>query len=90
MYSIPKHIFTIFLIFISFPVICQETEKMSMRFEQYNPNSTLRTPKSIITHEKYPLIDVHSNLSSMATMELDKTVREMDTLNLKDHGKQLV
>ena len=83
MYSIPKHIFTIFLIFISFPVICQETEKMSMNFEEYNPNSTLRTPQSIITRAKYPLIDVHSHLWRMATMDLEQTVREMDSLNLK-------
>ena len=83
MYSIPKHIFTIFLIFISFPVICQETEKMSMNFEEYNPNSTLRTPQSIITRAKYPLIDVHSHLWRMATMDLEQTVREMDSLDLK-------
>ena len=83
MYSIPKYIFTIFLMFISFPVICQETEKMSMSFEEYNPISTLRTPQSIITRAKYPLIDVHSHLWRMATMDLEQTVREMDSLNLK-------
>jgi hypothetical protein len=54
-----------------------------MNFEEYNPNSTLRTPQSIITRAKYPLIDVHSHLWRMATMDLEQTVREMDSLNLK-------
>lgn len=83
MNSKTKYIFTIFLMFISFPVISQETEKMSMSFEEYNPTSTLRTPESIITRAKYPFIDVHSHLWRMATMDLEKTTKEMDSLNLK-------
>ncbi len=54
-----------------------------MSFEEYNPTSTLVVPGSDITSAKFPFIDVHSHLWRMAAMDLDKTVREMDSLNMK-------
>lgn len=61
----------------------QDTGTSSMSFEEYNPTSTLVVPGEEITSAKHPFIDVHSHLWRMATMDLEQTVREMDSLNLK-------
>ena len=53
-----------------------------MGFEEYNPPSTLVVPENPKTSAKFPFIDVHSHHWRMATMDLDKLVREMDTLNM--------
>ena len=56
---------------------------MTMSFEEYEPTSTLIVPGEVVVRAKYPYIDVHSHLWRMATMDLDQTVREMDSLNLQ-------
>ncbi len=59
----------------------QDVEDLS--FQDYNPRTTLVVPGEEITSAKYPFIDIHSHLWRMATMDLEQTVREMDSLNLK-------
>ncbi len=62
----------------------QQTEsEMTMSFEEYEPTSTLVVPGKEVVRAKYPYIDVHSHLWRMATMDLEQTVREMDSLNLQ-------
>ncbi len=53
-----------------------------MGFEEYNPPSTLVVPENPKTSAKFPFIDVHSHHWRMATMDLDKLVKEMDELNM--------
>ncbi|MEL6986910.1 MAG: amidohydrolase family protein [Bacteroidota bacterium] len=54
-----------------------------MDFEAYNPNSTLVVPENPTPRAKFPFIDIHSHHWRMGTMDLDKLIREMDTLNMQ-------
>ena len=53
-----------------------------MDFESYDPPSTLVVPEHPTTRAKYPFIDVHSHHWRMDTANLDKLIREMDSLNM--------
>jgi len=53
-----------------------------MDFEAYDPPSTLVVPEHIITHAKFPFIDVHNHQWEMPTQDLGKLVTEMDKLNM--------
>ena len=55
----------------------------SMEFEAYDPPSTLVVPEHVLTHAKYPFIDVHNHQFGMPTQNLGKLVEEMDKLNMK-------
>lgn len=57
-------------------------QAQEMGFEEYNPPSTLVVPENPKTSAKFPFIDVHSHHWRMATMDLDKLVKEMDELNM--------
>ena len=70
------------LLFSPAILFAQETEEMSMDFEDYQPTSTLVVPEHPVTSTKFPFIDVHSHLWRMATMDLTVTAREMDSLNM--------
>ncbi len=54
-----------------------------MDFEKYDPVSTLKVPEHIITHAKFPFIDVHNHQWSMGSQDLDKLIKDMDALNMK-------
>jgi hypothetical protein len=56
---------------------CQE-----MSFEDYDPPSTLVVPEHIVTHAKYPFIDVHNHQFRMPGQDLSEVVAEMDKLNM--------
>lgn len=70
---------------LSAPVLAQNHEhsEMTMSFEEYEPTSTLIIPGEEVVRAKYPYVDVHSHLWRMATMDLNQTVGEMDSLNLQ-------
>ena len=53
-----------------------------MDFESYDPPSTLVVPEHPTTRAKYPFIDVHSHHWRMDTANLDKLIREIDSLNM--------
>jgi predicted TIM-barrel fold metal-dependent hydrolase len=53
-----------------------------MDFERYDPPSTLVVPEHPLDHARYPFIDVHSHHWRMAEQDLDKLIREMDSLNM--------
>ncbi|MEO6733701.1 MAG: amidohydrolase family protein [Ferruginibacter sp.] len=57
------------------------TQKMD--FEKYDPVSTLVVPEHIVTHSKFPFIDVHNHQDDMATKDLSVLIRDMDNLNMK-------
>ena len=53
-----------------------------MDVEEYEPISTLVVPETKLTKAKYPFIDVHNHQWVMPIQDLDKLVREMDSLNM--------
>ncbi len=57
------------------------TQKMD--FEKYDPVSTLVVPEHLISHSKFPFIDVHNHQWGMPTQDLSLLIRDMDTLNMK-------
>jgi uncharacterized protein len=57
--------------------------KNVMDVEEYAPISTLKVPQHLITHAKFPFIDVHNHQWTMPIQDLDKLVVEMDSLNMQ-------
>jgi uncharacterized protein len=53
-----------------------------MDVEEYEPVSTLKVPQHVLTHSKFPFIDVHNHQWIMPIQNLDKLVVEMDSLNM--------
>ncbi|PDH39748.1 MAG: amidohydrolase [Rhodothermaeota bacterium MED-G19] len=53
-----------------------------MDVEDYEPISTLRVDKNLITKSKYPFIDVHNHQFDMPIKDLSKLVIEMDSMNM--------
>jgi predicted TIM-barrel fold metal-dependent hydrolase len=54
-----------------------------MDFEAYDPPSTLVVPEHPKESAKFPFVDIHSHHWRMGEMDLDKLVREMDSLNMQ-------
>jgi uncharacterized protein len=54
-----------------------------MDVEEYEPVSTLKVPQHLLTHSKFPFIDVHNHQWTMPIQDLDKLVAEMDSLNMQ-------
>lgn len=54
-----------------------------MDVEEYEPISTLKVPQHILKKAKYPFIDVHNHQWTMPIQNLDKLVKEMDSLNMQ-------
>lgn len=53
-----------------------------MDVEEYEPVSTLKVPQHLLTHAKFPFIDVHNHQWIMPVQNLDNLVEEMDSLNM--------
>jgi len=53
-----------------------------MDVEEYEPVSTLKVPQHLLTHSKFPFIDVHNHQWTMPVQNLNKLVTEMDSLNM--------
>src|SRR6478752_7576120 len=53
-----------------------------MDVEEYEPLSTLKVPQHLLTHSKFPFIDVHNHQWTMPVQNLGKLVTEMDSLNM--------
>lgn len=53
-----------------------------MDVEEYEPISTLKVPQHLLTHSKFPFIDVHNHQWVMPVQNLDNLVTEMDSLNM--------
>lgn len=68
--------------FVLVSACAQEEKELRMDFEDYNPPSTLVVPEHPTTSAKFPFIDIHSHHWRMAEQDLDKLVREMDSLNM--------
>jgi predicted TIM-barrel fold metal-dependent hydrolase len=53
-----------------------------MDVEEYEPVSTLKVPQHLLTHSKFPFIDVHNHQWTMPVQNLEKLVTEMDSLHM--------
>ncbi|MDC1049061.1 amidohydrolase family protein [Flavobacteriaceae bacterium] len=53
-----------------------------MDIEEYNPKSTLIIKETTIKKAKYSFIDVHNHQFDMPIKDLNKLVKEMDSLNM--------
>jgi predicted TIM-barrel fold metal-dependent hydrolase len=71
------------LLLASFGFAQEDTDTLKMEWEDYDPPSTLVVPEHIITHAKYPFIDVHSHHWRMAEQDLNELIGEMDSLNMQ-------
>ena len=81
---------TLLIAFIAFSVTISLSQRrynidssLVMDFEKYEPVSTLVVPENPVSKAKFPFLDVHSHHWRMAEMDLDKLIREMDSLNMK-------
>src|SRR6266704_2522716 len=63
----------------------QTTKKFSQMptIEEYQPKSTLVTREHKIERAKFPFIDIHSHHWNPTAEEVDRLVKEMDTINLR-------
>ncbi len=57
--------------------------ELRMDFEDYDPPSTLVVPEHEILSAKFPFLDVHSHHWRMAEQDLDKLIRQMDSMNMQ-------
>jgi predicted TIM-barrel fold metal-dependent hydrolase len=55
----------------------------SLTIEEYEPKSTLVVPEHKLDRAKFPFIDIHSHHWNPAPEEVDRLVKEMDTINLQ-------
>jgi predicted TIM-barrel fold metal-dependent hydrolase len=60
-----------------------QAQQPSLTIEEYEPKSTLVTKEHKIERAKYPFIDIHSHRTNLTPDEVDKLVKEMDTINLQ-------
>ena len=51
--------------------------------DEYQPKATLVTKEHKIERAKFPFIDIHSHHWNPTTEEVDRLVKEMDTINLR-------
>jgi len=73
-------IFAWLTIFAITSACAQSNNKMD--FERYNPVSTLVVPRHLLTHSKFPFIDVH-NHQDMPSQDLSVLIKDMDKMNMK-------
>lgn len=81
----PTRLFFLLILISSTHLLAQRTpidSSLMLNWEEYDPPSTLVVPEHTITHAKFPFIDVHSHHWRMAEQDLDKLIREMDSLNM--------
>jgi predicted TIM-barrel fold metal-dependent hydrolase len=55
---------------------------ITIDFESYDPPSTLVVPEHVVTHAKFPFIDVHSHHWRMGEQDLSILAGQMDSLNM--------
>ncbi len=56
---------------------------LTVSFEDYDPPSSLVVPEHPLTAASIPFVDIHSHHWRMAEQDLDKLIREMDSLNMR-------
>lgn len=75
-----RALFSNFVLAISAQVFAQQ---QTLTIEEYEPKSTLVTKEHKIERAKFPFVDIHSHHNSPKPEEVDKLVREMDSINMR-------
>src|SRR5215467_13933079 len=57
--------------------------QQTLTIEEYDPKSTLVVPEHKLDRAKFPFIDIHSHHWNPTPAEVDRLVKEMDTINLQ-------
>jgi uncharacterized protein len=70
-----------FLIFTLLVISTAPAQTMSI--EEYDPKSTLVVPEHLLTHAKYPFIDVHNHQWALTPEKVDQLIADMDKINLR-------
>jgi len=80
-----KIIMSIFCCCIIFSSACAQgvASLQKMEFEKYDPVSTLVVPEHVVSHSKFPFVDVHNHQWGMPTQDLSLLIKDMDILNMK-------
>src|SRR6202521_5353567 len=65
------------------PRVANTQSQQTPNIEEYNPKSTLVVKEHKIERAKFPFIDVHSHHWNPTPEEVDRLVKEMDTINLR-------
>src|SRR5229473_1282891 len=60
-----------------------QKKEQTPTIEEYQPKSTLVTKEYRVERAKFPFIDIHSHHWNPTPGEVDRLVREMDTINLR-------
>src|ERR1700681_3509562 len=60
-----------------------QKKQQTPTIDEYQPKSTLVTREHKLERAKFPFIDIHSNHWNPAPEEVDRLVKEMDTINLR-------
>src|SRR5262249_62023302 len=75
----------IFFVFLK-KLLAQEQDtsrqQKTLTIEEYEPKSTLLVPEHKLDRAKFPFIDIHSHHWNPTPEEVDRLVKEMDTINL--------
>lgn len=69
---------TLLLLLLTTPAFAQ-----TLTIEEYEPKSTLVTKEHKVERAKFSFVDVHSHHSNPKPEEVDKLVREMDSMNMR-------
>ncbi len=58
-------------------------QQQTLTIEEYEPKSTLVTKEHKVERSKFPFVDVHSHHNNPKPEEVDKLVKEMDSMNMR-------
>jgi len=58
-------------------------QTQTLTFEEYEPKSTMVVPEHKVPRAKFPMIDIHSHHTNLSPENVDKLIREMDSINLR-------
>jgi predicted TIM-barrel fold metal-dependent hydrolase len=57
--------------------------QQTLTIEEYDPKSTLVVPEHKLDRAKFPFVDIHSHHWNPTPAEVDRLVKEMDSINLQ-------
>ncbi|MGH9800246.1 MAG: amidohydrolase family protein, partial [Blastocatellia bacterium] len=58
-------------------------QQQTLTIEEYEPKSTLVTKEHKVERAKFPFVDIHSHHNNPSPEQVDKLVKEMDSLNMR-------
>ena len=76
-----KNLYIFFLLLLNSMIACTQSPQ-HMDFEKYEPKSTLVVPQHIVTHSKFPFIDVHNHQWDVPNQNISELFTDMDSLNM--------